>query len=126
MKKFLWVVAVMLLTAGVASAQGYAVAGKAGIYNVTLKIKSSPAVVGENPATIEVKDAGGRHVPAAVSLYYFMTSMPAMHYETKAMPVDHAYAAVIIPTMPGAWKLHVKVKGSDGKTHRATFDFVAK
>jgi hypothetical protein len=93
---------------------------------VTLKITSSPATVGDNPATIEVTDAKGNHVAAEVGLYYFMPSMPSMKYESKAEQKDGGYAAVIAPTMPGAWRLHVKVKGSDGKTRKASFDFDAK
>jgi hypothetical protein len=126
MKKIFLLVAVMLLTAGVACAQDYAVSKKVGAYHLTLKMKSNPAVVGENPATVEVTDARGKHVPSEVELHYFMPSMPSMEYEAKAEARDNVHVAVIKPTMPGAWKVHVKVKDRDGKTHKTAFDFNAQ
>jgi hypothetical protein len=119
-------VVAMLLTAGVAYAQDYAATKAAGEYHLTLKMKNNPAVVGENPATIEVTDAKGNHVPAEVGLHYFMPSMPSMEYEAKAEPRDNVHVAVIRPTMPGVWKVNVTVRGRDGKTRKAVFDFNAQ
>jgi hypothetical protein len=126
MKKIYFFVVVMLLITAVAYAQGYAVSKAAGQCQVTLKMKSNPAVVGENPATVEVTDAKGKHVSAEVGLDYFMPSMPSMKYQAKAEPGDNVHAAVIRPTMPGAWEVNVTVRGRDGKTHKATFDFNAQ
>jgi major membrane immunogen (membrane-anchored lipoprotein) len=126
MKKIFLFIVVMLLTAGVTYAQDYAVTKAAGEYHVSLKMKNNPAVVGENPATIEVTDAKGNHVPAEVRLRYFMTTMLSMEYEAKAESIDDVHAAVIKPTMPGAWKAEVTVKVRDGKTHKTTFDFNAQ
>jgi hypothetical protein len=126
MRKLILLVVAMLLTAGVAYAQDYAATKTAGQYHVTLKMKSNPAVVGENPATVEVTDAKGTHVPAEVGLHYLMPSMPSMEYEAKVEPRDNVHVAVIRPTMPGAWKVHVTVKSRDGKTRKAAFDFNAQ
>jgi hypothetical protein len=125
-KKVLLFTVTMLLAAGVVYAQDYAATKTAGQYRIALKMKNDPAVVGENPATVEVTDAKGNHVPAEVGLHYFMPSMPSMEYEAKAEPKDNVHVAVIKPTMPGAWKVHVKVKGRDGKTLKTTFDFNAR
>jgi hypothetical protein len=126
MKKAVLLVVAMLLAAGVAYAQDYAAMKAAGQYHVALKMKNNPALVGENPATVEITDAKGNHVPAEVGLHYFMPSMPSMEYEAKAEPRDNVHAAVIKPTMPGAWKVHVTVRGRDGKTLKTTFDFNAQ
>jgi nitrogen fixation protein FixH len=126
MKKVFLCVVAMLLAAGVAYAQDYAASKETGQYRVALKMKSNPAVVGENPATVEITDAKGNHVPAEVGLHYFMPSMPSMEYEAKVEPGDDVHAAVIKPTMPGAWKADVTVRGRDGKTHKAAFDFNAQ
>jgi len=117
---------VVLLVAGVAYAKSYESSKKAGMYHVTLKIENDPLAVAENKATIEITDASGPVAGAEVGLYYFMPSMPSMRYEAKAEPKDNAYEAVIKPTMPGEWKVDVKVKGNDGKTHKAVFEFKAK
>jgi nitrogen fixation protein FixH len=126
MKKVVLLVVAMLLAAGVAYGQDYAATKVAGQYHVALKMKNSPAVVGENPVTIEVTDAKGNHAPAEVGLHYFMPSMPSMEYEAKAEPRDNVHVAVIKPTMPGAWKVHVTIRSRDGKTHKTTFDFNAQ
>jgi hypothetical protein len=126
MKRILTVVAMVLLVAGVAYAKSYESSKKAGIYQVTLKMQSDPVPVSENNATIEVKKASDDVAGAYVELYYFMESMPAMNYTAKAEPKGVAYGAAIKPTMPGEWKVEVRVKGSDGKVHKAVFEFTAK
>jgi len=126
MKSILTFAVVMILLAGVAYAKNYEVSKKAGQYHVTLKMESDPVPVAENNATIEVKDASGPVAGADVELYYFMSSMPSMNYTAKAEPKGNAYEAVVKPTMPGEWKVDVKVKGSDHKVHKAVFEFNAK
>ncbi|MGE5301432.1 MAG: FixH family protein [Acidobacteriota bacterium] len=126
MKRILIFAVMMILVAGVAYAKNYEVSKKAGIYHVTLKMESDAVPVAENKATIEVKDASGPVAGAYVELYYFMPSMPSMSYTAKAEPKGNEYEAVVKPTMPGDWKVEVKVKGSDGKVHKAVFEFKAK
>ena len=126
MKRIFVFAVVMTLVAGVAFAKSYKSGKQAGIYHVMLKMESDPVPVAENKATIEIQDASGPVAGADVELYYFMPSMPAMNYTAKAEPEDNAYGAVIKPTMPGEWKVDVKVKGSDGKVQKAVFEFNAK
>jgi major membrane immunogen (membrane-anchored lipoprotein) len=126
MRKILLFAVVMMLIAGVSYAKDFAASKKAGQYNITLKMEGDPVPVAENKASIEIKDASGPVSGADVELYYFMPSMPSMNYTAKAEPKNGAYAAVIKPTMPGGWKVDVKVKGSDGKVHKAVFEFNAK
>jgi major membrane immunogen (membrane-anchored lipoprotein) len=126
MKKIVTIAVILLLAGSFAYAKSYESGKKAGTYRVTLKMKSDPVPVAENTATIEVKDPSGNVTGADVELYYFMTSMPSMNYTVKAEPKGGAYEATIKPTMPGEWKVDVKVKGSDGKVHKAVFIFKAK
>jgi hypothetical protein len=126
MKRLLVFAVMMMLVAGVAYAKNYEVSKKAGIYHVTLKMESDPAPVADNKATVEVKDASGPVAGAEVELYYFMPSMPSMSYTAKAEPKGNAYEGVVKPTMPGEWKVDVRVKGGDGEVHKAVFEFNAK
>jgi YtkA-like len=126
MKEITVVALVLLLVAGVACAERFASTKRAGIYQVTLKMADAPLAVGDNKATIAVRDAAGPVAGAEVWLYYFMPSMPSMNYETMAAFRENAYEAAIKPTMRGDWTVEVRVHGADGTTYKALFDFKAK
>jgi hypothetical protein len=117
---------ILLAASVVASAESFESSKKAGVYQVTLKMASHPLPVADSKATISVHDASGPVAGADVRLYYFMPAMPAMNYESKAVFKNDVYEAAIKPTMPGDWTAEVRVKGADGKTHKAAFDFKAK
>jgi hypothetical protein len=123
---FLLMLVTAALSAGVAYAEGFESSKRVGIYKVTLKMASHSLPAADNKATISVSDGSGPVACDDLRLYYFMPSMPAMNYETKAVFRDNVYEAVIKPTMPGAWTVEVRVKGADGNTHKAAFDFQAK
>jgi hypothetical protein len=127
LKKVAFLAVVILLTAGVVYAKGYSAVKKAGIYHVTLKMGKDPVPVGENKAVIEIEDSTGAYVTGAnVELHYFMPSMPAMSYRSKAEPNGNLYSVVIKPTMPGHWKVDVKITDGKGKLCEAVFEFKVK
>ena len=127
MKKIALLVVVVMLVAGVVYAKEYSHSKKAGTYEVTLKMDKTPVPVAENRATVEVKDGSGNYVKGAdVEVYYLMTTMPAMNYGAKARPSGDGYEVIIKPTMPGDWKVDVKVKDEAGKLHKAVFEFKAE
>ena len=126
MKKMLASAVVLLCMVGLAYADGYKETKKAGNYEVTLKMSNEPAAMTDNKATIDLRDAAGTVSGADIEVFYFMPSMPAMNYTSKAAASGNIYEAVIKPTMPGEWTADVKVKGTDGKTHKASFPFNAK
>jgi len=126
MKEIAVFVMCILHVAGVACAGSFESSKRADVYQVTLKMASHPVPLADNKATIAVHDAEGPVADADIRLYYFMPSMPSMNYETRAAFGDDAYEAVIKPTMPGDWAVEVRVKGADGITHKALFDFKAK
>jgi len=128
MKKIVLFGVLMLLMAGVVYAKDYSVTKKAGPLEVTLKMDNDPVKAGsDNKTTIEVRDAAGSDLEvASVELYYFMPSMPAMNYGAKAKREGNAYSADIKPTMPGEWKVDVKVHDGKGGLQKAVFEFSAE
>ena len=127
MRKLLIIVASLLLMAGVAGAGDFAAEKKAGDLMVKVSIGNNPLSVGPNDTVIEIHDGTGHAITdAEVNVYWFMPSMPAMHYEVKADLQDNKYAAVIKPTMPGEWNADIKVKLNSGEQEKATISFEAK
>lgn len=123
MRKIILVTVVLLLVAaGAAFAANPVVKHKAGSYNVTVSTDKSPLAVGDNPATITIKDASGMDVTdAKVDLSYFMPSMSSMKYTASVAVEKNGYTAVIKPTMPGEWKLIVKFSKPGEKEYKTTF-----
>ncbi|MEJ2695742.1 MAG: FixH family protein [Candidatus Sulfobium sp.] len=127
MRKFAVVcAALLLLAAGVAYANDYSAGKKVGPYDVILKIDHTPAVVGVNKVTFDIRKDTSPVNNLDPELYYFMPAMPAMNYTAHAIRKGDVYSASIKPTMPGQWTLRVKIKGPDGKVHTGTFEFRAK
>lgn len=113
MKKLAVFTLILLLIAGIAYAKDYEVKKKAGEYNVEVKIDKNPPVVGDNNATIEIKDASGKYVTdARVKVEYSMPAMPgmpAMNYKADAALSGNAYRAKMNFSMSGAWNVAVKI-----------------
>jgi len=127
MKKILIAVIALVLVAGAAYAEQFNTVKKAGDMTVKVVIENDPLKVGNNTAAIELLDEkGGAVTDADVSVYFFMPSMPAMNYEVAASSSGDGYAAVIKPTMPGAWEAKINVKLAGGDARTATISFEAK
>ncbi len=127
MKKVVIMLAALFVLAGAAYAgHGHAV-NKSGEVTIRTSIGSDPLKVGNNNITIELMDKNGHVITGAdVVVYYFMPSMPAMNYEVKASPKRKKYAAVIKPTMPGAWDVDIKVVKDGKDIQKVTISFKAK
>jgi hypothetical protein len=128
MKKIILLTAAFLLiAAGAVFSAGLNVSHKAGNYEVTLTTDKNPLIVGDNPATVSIKEASGKTVTdASVELYYFMPSMKAMNYTSKAVSGASGYTAVINPTMAGEWNVDVKITKQGEKAHKTSFTFKAE
>lgn len=126
MRKFAACAVFLFLFAGVAYAKDYTSWKKVGPYDVSISINHTPAVVGVNEVTFEIKKDSSPTNNLDPEIYYFMQSMPAMNYTAHLTRKGESYSAFIKPTMPGEWTLKLKIKGPDGKTHTGTFEFEAK
>ncbi len=129
MKKFIGVVMVLLLAAGVAYAKDYEVQKKAGEYDVKVLIDRNPPVVGDNNVTIEIKGAAGHHVrDAQVKVDYSMPAMPGMppmSYKADAVLKGDEYKTTLGLSMAGSWNVTVKII-REGKTSSMKFTVDAK
>lgn len=119
MKKILLFTIILILSVGIAYAKDYEVTKKAGPYTVQVRMDRNPPSVGNNNATIAIKDAQGQGViDAAVAVEYGMPAMPgmgAMNYKQKATLKDGQYRAALNLSMSGSWYVTVKITKS-GKT----------
>jgi len=126
MKKFLVIILVILLSAGLAFAKGYELKKKAGEYNVEASIDRNPPAVGKNNLEVTIKDASGKNVADAnVLVEYGMPAMPGMHpmnYKTDARLDGSVYKAVLNISMPGPWYVNLKINRA-GKTTSTKFTF---
>lgn len=126
-KTVMLIITSVLLLSGLVYAEGLSMEKTAGDITAKITLDSNPPVVGKNTLHIELLDEKGQHVTdAAVEIYYFMPSMPAMNYTSKTDLVENSYVASIEPVMAGQWQVNVKFVGSDGKPGEASFNFDAK
>jgi len=123
MKRFLTVILILLLSAGLVFAKAYDVSKKAGDYSVELAMDKS-AVKGKNDLEITVKDAGGNYVTDAKVIANYsmpaMSGMPAMNYNAEAQLHGKTYHAMLDFPMSGSWNLTIKITHK-GKTVSAKF-----
>jgi hypothetical protein len=132
MKRLFLLVTIVLviLPAFLAFASEYVVKGKAGDYNVTVRIDRNPPARGYNNLDVVITDATGKPVTdAGVQVEYLMPSFPGrppmMKYSTAAKQSDHHYVAQIDLSMDGVWNLLLKVT-REGKTDTMEFTFVVR
>ncbi|MBF0519911.1 MAG: FixH family protein [Nitrospirae bacterium] len=120
---------VFLSTGAMADLRTYKQTSNAGPYAVTLKLDKKNPVVGDNIATIEIKDADGKYVlDAKVVLEYSMPAMPgmpAMNYKANAKQNAEEFIATMNLPMAGAWNVAVKVTRNN-KTESAKYNVDAK
>jgi hypothetical protein len=114
MKKiFLALLTVMFVSTGAAYAGEYKATGKAGDFDVTLTLDKNPPIVGNNNATIAVKDNSGQPVTdAAVRVEYGMPAMPGMpatNNLSDAKISEGAYKATLNLTPSGPSFINVKI-----------------
>jgi hypothetical protein len=129
MKKFIAVVVVVFLAAGVAYAKDYEVVKKAGEFDVVVTIDKNPPVTGDNGVTVSIKDGSGKVVQGAkVVVDYSMPAMPGMppmNYKADALQKGDVYAANMNLSMAGPWNIAVKISAG-GKNGTLKFTIDAK
>ena len=126
-KKIIIVLSAVLMLAGVGHAGNFDSIKQAGDITIKATIDSNPLKVGDNALTIELIDKSGKVITdAEVDVYYFMPSMPAMNYEVRAAVKGKKYAAVIKPTMPGAWDADIRFRVPGGDMQKVTISFEAQ
>ena len=128
MKKWVTIVlSAVLMMSGSVYATEFSSVNETEDVTVLATADSDPLKVGDNTVTLEISGKNGEQVTdAEVDIYYFMPSMPAMNYVSRAELKGTKYAAVIKPTMPGAWKADIKVINGAGEAQKITISFDAK
>jgi len=126
-KRIIIVLSAFLVLVGAAYADHFDAVKKIGDVTVKTTIENNPLKVGDNNVTIALMDKNGESMTdAAVEIYYFMPSMPAMNYEVKTILEGETYGAVIKPTMPGAWDADIRVRMAGEDAQKVTIRFEAK
>lgn len=124
MKRFMIVLAALILVASVAYAKDYEVNKKAGDYNVTIRIDKNPPVAGDNNVEIAITDGAGKAVSDAKVVVNYsmpaMAGMPAMSYKAEAQPKGSAYKTKVNYSMAGPWNNEVRIT-QGGKTQTTKF-----
>jgi hypothetical protein len=119
MKKFVTVLIILLLAAGLVYAKDYMAVKKADGYSVEVKLDKNPPITGQNKMEISIKDDKGINVTdATVVVEYVMPAMPgmpAMNYKAKAELSGSRYLANVNFSMSGAWAVNIKITRA-GKT----------
>jgi len=117
----------LLVSAFISWAGDFELKGKAGEYNIDVKIDRNPPGRGHNGISVAVTDRASRPVTdAEVEIEYLMPSLrgrpPMMDYSTKARLTGGKYHADLNLTMAGEWRVIVKVAhGGRGETVGFTF-----
>jgi hypothetical protein len=102
---------------------------KAGDYSIDFTTDKNPPVMGKNNVEITIKDQKGAPVTNAKVVVEYsmpaMSGMPPMNYKSTADLKSDKYAAVIEPSMAGAWNVAVKITRT-GKTETVKFTMDVK
>ena len=127
MNRVIMILTGLLLLAGAVYADSLNYEKKSGDVTVKIVMGSNPLTVSDNNIRIELLDPEGNAVTnAEVAVYYFMSSMPAMNYEVKAVPKGKLYEAVVKPTMPGEWIADINVMIAEEEARKVSINFKAK
>jgi len=125
---FVFVLSAMLAgSAFIVWAGSFELKGKAGGYNIDVKMDSNPPFVGNNGIDIMVTDEALRPVTdARVEIEYLMPTLggraPMMDYTVAAKPVGNKYHANLNLSMAGEWRVIVKIaRGGKGEVMGFTF-----
>ena len=128
---FALVLAVMFVAcAFVVWAGGFELKGKAGEYNIEVRMERNPPAKGHNGIEVVVTDGASRPVTdAEVEIEYLMPSLrgrpPMMDYSVKAKPAGNKYHADLNLSMAGEWRVLVKIARA-GKGETLGFTFVVE
>ncbi|MBN2034196.1 MAG: FixH family protein [Deltaproteobacteria bacterium] len=118
----------LLLVVSEAYSKDLDLAGKAGIFEVRVRINKNPPILGKNQMEIDIGDSGGRVTDASVMVNYYMPPMPRMapmNYTTKADLKGEKYRVTMDLIMAGPWIIRVLIT-RDGKRATAKFNIDAQ
>jgi hypothetical protein len=119
--------ALVMASALIVRAGDFELKGKAGGYNVDVKMDRNPPGRGNNGINIMVTDEASRPVTdAEVEIEYLMPSLrgrpPMMDYSVKAELTGNKYHGNLNLSMAGKWTVVVKIaRGGKGETVGFTF-----
>jgi hypothetical protein len=130
MYRFMLILTIFFLTAGLAFANPYEVRGRAGTYLVDVVFDKNPVVKGKTNLEIVVSDAASKPVAdATVLVDYSMPTLPGkpsmMSYTATALRVGTRYRTVLDLSMKGAWTFAINVTRAR-KTEVMTFSLAVK
>jgi hypothetical protein len=130
MHKFVLILIIFFLAAGLAFANPYEVRGKAGTYVVDVAFDKNPVVKGKNHIAVLVSDATSKPVAdATVLVDYSMPTLPGkssmMSYTAPALRVGKKYTAALDLSMTGEWTFAINVTRA-GKTEAMTFSLAVR
>jgi len=131
MKKMFLILMILVAVPSLqALANEYAEKGKAGNFNVEVKMDRNPPGRGNNDMRIYIEDKGRQPVTDAhVEVQYLMPSFPGrapmMEYNTIAKISGTHYRAQMDLNMAGEWTVILSVARA-GKTETMQFSFVVK
>ncbi|HNR13482.1 MAG TPA: FixH family protein [Thermodesulfobacteriota bacterium] len=131
MNKFVLVLSMLALIAGVGCSKGFEATKQTGQYTVVVTMDKNPPIIGDNRVEIQVSDKSGKPVKdATVKVEYGMPAMPgmpAMDYSADAAFQEdtNRYIATINPSMAGSWYITVLITRAE-KTEKAKFNVDVK
>ena len=129
MKKWFTIIMVFAITGTLfASANEYEVKGKAGEYNMIVRMEGNPPARGHNNMTISITDETSTPVTdAQVIVEYLMPSLPGrrpmMDYSVKAVAEGNLYRARLNLSMAGEWIVEIKMTRA-GKRNAMKFSLM--
>jgi YtkA-like len=119
---------VLLVAVPSAYSKDLELAGKAGEFEVRVRIDRNPPIVGNNHMEIEIRDSKGHVTDANVMVNYYMPPMPRMapmNYTTNAELKGEKHRAEMDLIMAGPWIIRVLIT-RDGKKATAKFNIDAQ
>jgi hypothetical protein len=128
MKTWGILILVLLVAVPPAYSKDLELAGKAGEFDVRVRIDRNPPIVGNNHMEIEIRDPKGQVTDANVMVNYYMPPMPRMapmNYTTTAELKGEEYRAEMDLIMAGPWIIRVLIT-RDGKKATAKFNIDAQ
>jgi len=129
MTKLVLSILTFFLMTGPVFAGGMEIKRKVGVYDVEVRLKRDPPVVGDNPIEIEIKDADGKCIAdAKVMVNYYMPPMPRMapmNYKIDVPLNGRKYETTMDFIMAGPWYIAIILK-RDGKSLRTRFSVDAQ
>lgn len=113
MKRIIFILMVLFLSAGLVYGLNYEVTKKAGDYIVPIMIDRNPPIVGNNNMMIWLKDATGKDVKGAIITVDYIKDnwllMPTKKFNSWAQPHENNYHAILKIPERGSWDIIINI-----------------